>query len=485
MGTMLELLFDKPGTAPPEVAILMPVRNGERTVAAAVDSALAQTGCHAEILISDDCSEDGTLAASIVVARAYTGPHACRVFRTKQRLYVDHTLNLVESASAPFLVIAHGDDISAPHRASRLLSIHRETGASLISCRALLNDGMTKTLDPLPISGVSGWVPCAEIMPKGQGVLVGFKYGFDRQIYTRFPRLDLHYAPIYHDRLTPFRALLLGGVWYENEVLLERGLHSGQWNKQIRDQRSPASNEFGIALIRLAHIPVMRKDLAHAVAHGLIGSESGAVIATALDAAFAEYLEQMLAARGVLNRNLMVPVWVHMDELGFANCNGGPLGLVPGLSRRSVFDANGNWEVDNSSKILLGSLPIEVGPEGRKFVWVGQDAEIALIKGQAGVLRVVGTVPFAMHRECNAVERVVIDVAAEDRLLGEIVATKERCFNEVFDIGPVPANKDGTVTVRLHCNSVRAPTGADPRAVSVMINRIGLETIIVGGGYAS
>ena len=47
------------GLTRPKVSVVMPVYNGERTIAAAVDSVLAQK-VPLELIVVNDCSSDGT-----------------------------------------------------------------------------------------------------------------------------------------------------------------------------------------------------------------------------------------------------------------------------------------------------------------------------------------------------------------------------------------------------------------------------------------
>ena len=59
-------LYRAPPSAPnlagprPALAVLIPARNEERSIRAAVESALASRGVEVEVLVLDDRSEDGT-----------------------------------------------------------------------------------------------------------------------------------------------------------------------------------------------------------------------------------------------------------------------------------------------------------------------------------------------------------------------------------------------------------------------------------------
>lgn len=90
-----------PSDAEPEISILMPLYNQRKYVGAAVASSLAQEGVVAEIVISDDGSEDGTLDKALRVVSAWLKKRRCRhrivVRAGKNRLWRDHLPLLVDS----------------------------------------------------------------------------------------------------------------------------------------------------------------------------------------------------------------------------------------------------------------------------------------------------------------------------------------------------------------------------------------------------
>ena len=60
--------------------------NEERYIRAAIEEAFAQDFSPMEILLSDDCSPDGTFAIMQEMATAYRGPHVVRVRREPQNV---------------------------------------------------------------------------------------------------------------------------------------------------------------------------------------------------------------------------------------------------------------------------------------------------------------------------------------------------------------------------------------------------------------
>jgi hypothetical protein len=125
-----------PADAPaPAVSVLIPARNEERCIAAAVQSARACTGVDAEILVLDDHSADATarivsdLAAADPRVRLLSAPelppgwcgkqHACWV--------------LAQAARNPVLVFLDADVRLAPDGLARAVHFLRSSGADLVS----------------------------------------------------------------------------------------------------------------------------------------------------------------------------------------------------------------------------------------------------------------------------------------------------------------------------------------------------------------
>jgi glycosyltransferase involved in cell wall biosynthesis len=97
-----------------KVTVGMPVFNGERFVAQAIDSALSQTFTDIELLISDNASTDGTAD----ICRGYA-VRDCRVRYIRQESNLGPFNNLkyvTDHASSPFLVwLAHDDVLDAAY----------------------------------------------------------------------------------------------------------------------------------------------------------------------------------------------------------------------------------------------------------------------------------------------------------------------------------------------------------------------------------
>jgi glycosyltransferase involved in cell wall biosynthesis len=108
----------------PEVAILMPVLNAERTLPAALTSIRAQTFSDWELLIVDDGSEDRS--AQIAAETAAADPRI-RVMPGGGRHGLSVQLNrLLDVARSPLFARMDADDISYPQRLDRQVAYLRD-----------------------------------------------------------------------------------------------------------------------------------------------------------------------------------------------------------------------------------------------------------------------------------------------------------------------------------------------------------------------
>src|SRR5262245_21858758 len=91
--------------------------NTERFIEAAIEGAFAQTYTPLEIILSDDCSEDGTFEIMRKKAGAYRGPHRVILNRNPvRRSIAGHINRVVELSRGALIVGSAGDDVSLPER---------------------------------------------------------------------------------------------------------------------------------------------------------------------------------------------------------------------------------------------------------------------------------------------------------------------------------------------------------------------------------
>lgn len=114
----------------PLVTFALFAYNQVEFVREAIEAAFAQDYSPLEIIVSDDCSTDGTFEAMVELVSAYAGPHKVLARRTlSNRGSLLHISEVAALAQGELLVLAAGDDISKPGRTTALVAAWRATGA--------------------------------------------------------------------------------------------------------------------------------------------------------------------------------------------------------------------------------------------------------------------------------------------------------------------------------------------------------------------
>lgn len=305
----------------PEISILMPVFEQERYVAEAVRSVLAQTDVVAEVIVSDDASTDGTWArAEAATAGAPPHPHRVVLRRGSSRLRRNHTVLLAEHASSPIVMLAHGDDVSAPGRARRLIDALDTTGATLAGSqfRTIDHTGRETADGPEPRADLPlGLLGPHDLIPWSR-VFTGALLAWRPAALAGFARLDRDHAATGHDRVLPFRAGLAGGVTVVPEPLVDRRVHAESWSHGIWDRRSAPAARFGRQLNLLTATRAMQADVVRAVELGLVAPAEADRLQVALEAEAIRRIDDAMGAHDELLNDGLVPLWVSEQEARLA-----------------------------------------------------------------------------------------------------------------------------------------------------------------------
>ena len=115
-----------------DLSVIMSVYNGERFLAAAIESVLAQTFSRFEFLILDDGSTDGTAA----IIQSYAArDHRIRPIIRENRGLVASLNQLLAEARAPLVARMDGDDICRPERfATQLAFLADNPDHGVVGC---------------------------------------------------------------------------------------------------------------------------------------------------------------------------------------------------------------------------------------------------------------------------------------------------------------------------------------------------------------
>ncbi len=153
----------------PRVSVLLPVFNGERYLAQAIDSILKQTFRDFELLVLDDGSVDGSLA----IAREAAAKDArIRVVAGEHRGLVDGLNSAVTIANGELIARMDADDISSPDRLVkqvRYLDAHPECCA--VGCPAMRIDPDGLAISPWPVPESHAEIDAQHMSGLGGGIL--------------------------------------------------------------------------------------------------------------------------------------------------------------------------------------------------------------------------------------------------------------------------------------------------------------------------
>ncbi|HKT97301.1 MAG TPA: glycosyltransferase [Paraburkholderia sp.] len=224
--------------------MLLIAYNQAGVVADAIAGALAQTYSPLEILISDDCSTDGTWAAIEASVREYRGPHRIVLNRNEQNAGISaHLSQLAAMSQGALLVIAAGDDVSVPERCARLVDcwnalarrvdliasdlveLEPASASVSVSAQASLDAGHDAgRIAPTDLGKYKNFDDWARERPW----VVGASHAWSRRLFERFgPMLP---GAMAEDQIMTFRAVMSGGAYSLREPLVRyrRGGLSGK-----------------------------------------------------------------------------------------------------------------------------------------------------------------------------------------------------------------------------------------------------------------
>lgn len=195
----------------PLVTFALFAYNQEKYIAEAVQAALAQDYPNLEIIISDDCSSDGTWRTIEAVMAAYSGPHKVKLNRNPANLGIGAHVSLVgRMALGELVVMAAGDDASCPNRVSALCEIWQAAGggAAVIYSDFVPIDQQSREIREWDERVFDGPQDMHD-MARGAIRILGATTAYTSSVFREFDDIAEYVA--HEDRVLPFRALLLNG----------------------------------------------------------------------------------------------------------------------------------------------------------------------------------------------------------------------------------------------------------------------------------
>ncbi len=224
---------------PPKVSFALYCYEQEEFVRDAVRGALAQDYEPLEIIFSDDCSPDGTFDILEEEVSKYDGPHTLSINRNTTNLGNEHVDKVMTLVRGDFVVFAHGDDISMPHRTRRSVDAWIKHDASLVSSNAAIIDAEARPVGLLCGVDEDREITVEDIIRRGwRKTMLGATFSYHRDVFTRFDPLDRRALPLGNDHIFPFRAAVLKGMYYLAEPLIQWRRHGRNATDTVGDKTS-------------------------------------------------------------------------------------------------------------------------------------------------------------------------------------------------------------------------------------------------------
>jgi glycosyltransferase involved in cell wall biosynthesis len=221
----------------PRVSIGVPVYNGERYLAATLDSLLAQTFGDFEIILCDNASTDGTED----IARAYaTRDRRIRYVRSDRNLGAARNYNRAfELSTGEYFRWFAGDDVAAPRSLERCVAVlDREPAVVLVYPKTKLIDEQGRVIgdydDRLHLQSPNPCDRFAQLLSRLG--LCNAMYGLMRTATVK--RTGLLGAYIGSDEMFQAELVLYGTFWEIPEFLFFRRMHAAASSSMTRQQKT-------------------------------------------------------------------------------------------------------------------------------------------------------------------------------------------------------------------------------------------------------
>lgn len=311
-----------PSDAEPEISMLMPLYNQRKHVGAAVASALAQEGVVAEIVVSDDGSEDGTFDEALRVVCGWLKKRQCRhrivVRAGRHRLWRDHLPLLADHSSCDVVCQAHGDDLSAAARCRALVdAFHSDPLISLVTSQEAPFHGGRHRAEAKDLMGRLEPLTHGEILDTHR-LLIGALQAWRKSAVGGFVRLDRSFSAASHDRILAFRASLTGKVVLLKLPLVARRNHPFQASRLMFHEPDKRCR-FGHSLLRVSALWAMKKDLDRACELGLIDPTKKGALESEIDRRLSLLQQRLVESFRIYALAGKQITWVDEDAIRKAN----------------------------------------------------------------------------------------------------------------------------------------------------------------------
>jgi glycosyltransferase involved in cell wall biosynthesis len=223
--------------------------NQARFVRHAVEAALAQTYSPLEVLLSDDCSTDGTFEIIQDVVSQYSGPHKVIVNRNDRNLGLsEHVNRIIALAQGELIIAADGDDLSGPQRAERCVEAWLNHGkpAALMSAIEFIDaDGkISPNADEwfsqfLPIKNETQRASLLRFCSRGSPRLISCSAAWTKEMFNAFGPMSP--GLWYEDDVITVRAWLFDRIVFLQDVLVSYRQHESNLFNRVKAHGTTAA----------------------------------------------------------------------------------------------------------------------------------------------------------------------------------------------------------------------------------------------------
>jgi glycosyltransferase involved in cell wall biosynthesis len=207
----------------PLISFCLFAYNQEKYIREAVEGALNQTYSPLEIIISDDCSTDGTYKIMKEMIAEYNGPHTIILNRNQKNLGLSRHYNyIINNSHGEFIIDSAGDDISNAYRTERIIEewernnfkkhILFHSGRKIINSES---EYLNKVYEPKYFDILNDPY---QIIKQG-GYAFGCTVGYPKSLFDFYG--PIHEGVLNEDAVMTLRASLLDGVVLLKELLVD------------------------------------------------------------------------------------------------------------------------------------------------------------------------------------------------------------------------------------------------------------------------
>ncbi len=238
----------------PLVTMVMLTYNQEKLSLASFESLLAQTYSPLEIIVADDNSSDGTLAALKARAERYSredNRHSVKVIGNGRNLGVARNCeNAMMEAHGELLVTCGGDDISYPERVATIVRKWLESGKKPT---VVFHGFRPIDMEGMPL-GRKWWSPTLRNP-------LGFAMAYSSLVVSRFPRITEFDS--FEDNVYARRAVAFGEPLFLDDVLADYRVGTGMTSSGAMRQRRKRISNGMVASVRqnLIDLEFVKRDI--------------------------------------------------------------------------------------------------------------------------------------------------------------------------------------------------------------------------------